>query len=56
MGYATPYARVHLPIPILRLPEGPDTLDPYPPAFELQVPVWSDFEALERLGKGLCRP
>lgn len=49
MGYATPYARIHLPIPVLRFPDGPDILDPYPPASQPQSSVPQ--EVLDRLRK-----
>lgn len=49
MGHATPYDRVHLPIPVLRRPDGPEFLDPYPPASQPQKPVPQ--EVLDRLRK-----
>ncbi len=49
MGHATPYDRVHLPIPVLRRPDGPEVLDPYPPASQPQSPVPQ--EILDRLRK-----
>ncbi|MCC7343978.1 MAG: hypothetical protein IT573_03495 [Deltaproteobacteria bacterium] len=49
MGHATPYERVHLPIPVLRRPEGPEVLDPYPPASQPQSPIPQ--EILDRIRK-----
>lgn len=49
MGHATPYARVHLPIPVLRRPDSPEVLDPYPSSSQPLTPVPQ--EILDRLRK-----